>query len=136
MKRKENSILWIEATGFSLLIGLTCMTELARIPHFIFGEPFTPNWRRAALRTVVIILVWIWVHVATKRLLDRLHYLEKFLRICGWCRRVCHDGEWLEVEKYFSSRFATTTSHGICPDCLKKSVKEIAAANKLPPGPA
>jgi hypothetical protein len=133
MKRmKEHSILWLEAAGFSLLIGLTWLTEAARIPHLIFDEPFAPNWRRLILRTLVILLVWIWVHQATKRLLKRLHYLEEFLRICGWCRRVCHEGEWMELEKYFSSRFATTTTHGMCPDCLAKKIKEIEGA-KYPP---
>lgn len=131
-KLKENSILWIEATGFSLLIVLSWLTEAIRIPHFIFGEDFITNWHRAALRTLIISLIWAWVHVATKRLLKRLHYLEEFLRICGWCRRVCHEGEWLEMEKYFSSRFSVTPSHGMCPDCLAKKIKEIKTA-KYPP---
>ena len=123
---KENSILWMEAFGFSLIIVLSWLTEMMRIPHFVFGEPFTPNWNRAMLRTVVMLLVWAWVHVATRRLLKRLHYLEEFLRICGWCRKVCHDGEWLNMEEYFNSKFATQTSHGMCPECLgKKGVEEI-----------
>ena len=126
-KRQENSILWIEASGFSLLIALSWLTEVVRIPHFLFGEAFIPNWHRALLRTVVIFLVWASVYAATKRLLKRLHYLEDFLRICSWCRRVDHDGEWLELEKYFSSKFATPTTHGMCPDCLKKNVAEIKA---------
>jgi hypothetical protein len=125
IKDKENSILWIEAFGFSLLIALCWLTEVIRIPHVLFGEAFTPDWRRATLRTVVILLVWAWVHVATRRLLKRLHYLEEFLRICGWCRRVCHDGEWLTMEEYFNSKFATQTSHGMCPECLKKGVQEL-----------
>jgi hypothetical protein len=123
--KKENSILWIESCGFSLLIVLSWLVEAMRIPHFIFGEAFTANWNRAVLRTVVISLIWAWVYVATKRLLKRLHYLEDFLRICSWCRRVCHDGRWLELEKYFSSKFDTTTTHGMCPDCLQKKLKEI-----------
>ena len=128
MKRitdRENSILWVEAFGFSLLIVLCWLTELVRIPHALFGEAFTPDWRRAALRTVVILLVWTSVHVATRRLLQRLHYLEEFLRICGWCRKVCHDGEWLTMEAYFNSKFATRTSHGMCPECLKKGVDQL-----------
>ncbi len=129
-KEKENSILWIEAFGFSLLIALSWLTEAIRIPHFIFGEPFAPNWHRAILRTVVILLIWVWVHWATRRLLKRLHYLEEFLRICGWCRRVCHDGEWLTMEEYFNSKFATQTSHGMCPDCLKKGVQELKQREK------
>ena len=88
-KRRANSILWIEASGFSLIIILTWLTEAIRIPHLIFSEAFTPNWHRALLRTVVVLAIWTWVHLATRRLLKRLHYLEEFLRICGWCRKVC-----------------------------------------------
>jgi hypothetical protein len=132
---KENSILWIEAFGFSLLILLTWLTELVRIPHALFGEAFTPDWRRAVLRTVVILLVWTSVHVATRRLLQRLHYLEEFLRICGWCRKVCHDGEWLTMEDYFNSKFATRTSHGMCPECLKKGVDQLKSKVNPPAAP-
>jgi hypothetical protein len=109
--------------GIWLLIALSWLTEAVHIPHLIFGEEFTPNWHRAILRTVVVLLIWIWVHLMTKRLLKRLHYLEEFLRICGWCRKVCQDDEWLEMENYFNSKFATKTSHGMCPDCLKKKVQ-------------
>jgi hypothetical protein len=132
IKDKENSILWVEAVGFSLLISLCWVTELVRLPHLIFGEGFTPDWRRAVLRSVVLLLVWAWVHAATKRLLRRLHYLEEFLRICSWCRKVCHEGEWLEMERYFNSKFATKTSHGMCPECLKKGVNELGG-NENPP---
>jgi hypothetical protein len=135
MQRKESSILWIEGLGFSSLIGLSWLTEAVRIPHFIFDETFTPHWNRALLRTLVIILAWAWVHLATRRLLKRLHYLEDFLRLCGWCRRVCHDGEWMEFEKFYNSKFATQTTHGMCPDCLEKSKLEIKTA-QYPPPPA
>ena len=115
-KERWNSILWIEAVGFSFLILLSWLTELIEVPHFIFKEPIAPNWHRPFLRTVMILLVWGWVHFATRRLLQRLHYLEEFLRVCGWCRRVCHDDEWLTMEDYFDSKFATRTTHGMCPD--------------------
>jgi len=124
-KGRWNTILWVEATGFSLIIALSWLTEKLRLPHYIFGESFAPNWHRAMLRTVVVLLVWAWVHWATRRLLKRLHYLEEFLRICAWCRKVCHDGDWLTMEDYFSSKFATRTSHGMCPECLGKKVEEI-----------
>ena len=127
-KGKSNGILWIEAVGFSIIITLSWLTEAIHIPHLIYGEPFVPNWRRALLRTIVVLLIWVWVHAATRRLLKRLHYLEEFLRICSWCRKVCYEGEWLDMEKYFNSRFATKTSHGMCPDCLKKKVNELAAS--------
>jgi hypothetical protein len=127
---KTNSILWIEAIAFSLIVVLSWLTEVVRFPHLVFGESSVPNWHRAELRTVVVLLIWTWVHLATRKLLKRLHHLEEFLRICGWCRKVSYDGEWLDMEKYFNSKFATKTSHGMCPDCLKKKVEELAAKEK------
>lgn len=130
--KKQSSILWIESIGFSLLIAFSWLTEAVRIPHLVFGESFTPNWERAFLRTVVIMLVWLSVYLATRRLLKRLYYLEEFLRICSWCRKVCHEGKWLEIEKFFDSKFATTTSHGMCPACLEKRLAEIRGIGQAP----
>jgi hypothetical protein len=132
MKKQKgrNSILWVEAGGFSLVIAMAWLTEAFRIPHYLYGEPFVPNWHRAILRTIVIGLIWLWVFGITRRLLKRLHYLEEFLRICSWCRKVCHNDEWLGLEDYFNSRFATRTSHGMCPECLKKKVQELAQEEK------
>ena len=137
MKKSKgrNSILWIEAGGFSFLILMSWLTEVFRIPHYLFGESFVPNWHRAILRTIVMLIIWAWVHFLTRRILKRLHYLEEFLRICSWCRRVCDHDQWLEMERYFNSKFATRTSHGMCPDCLKKKVQELALqdnANQKP----
>jgi len=127
-KETSNGILWVEATAFSLLIILSWLTELFRFPHLVFGEPFTPNWTRATLRTIVILFIWLWVFLGTRKLLRRLHYLEEFVRVCSWCRKVSHEDEWLEMESYFNSKFDTKTSHGMCPDCLQKHREEIEAA--------
>ncbi len=127
---KSNRILWVEATAFSLVIVLSWLTEAIRLPHLLYGEAFTPNWYRALLRTVVIVLIWIWVHLATKKLLRRLHYLEEFLRVCSWCRKISYGNEWIEMERYLNSKFATKTSHGMCPDCLRKKKDEIASGDK------
>jgi hypothetical protein len=124
-KKQWNSILWIEAFGFSIIIALSWLTEWLRLPHFIFGEPYAVNWHRALLRTIVISLVWVWVHLATRRLLQRLHYLEGFVRVCGWCRRVCYQEEWLTMEQFFTSQFSTQTTHGMCPECMNQGVKEL-----------
>lgn len=131
-KMKKNAILWAEAAGFLLLIVSAWLTEALHIPHYIFGDPFTPDWHRALWRTFVVLGIWTWVHLLTRRLLKRLHYLEEFLRVCGWCHKVCNNGEWLTLEEYFNSKFTTQTSHGICPDCLKKYVEELEEEESLP----
>ena len=127
---KSNRVLWVEATAFSLLIALSWLTEVIRVPHLIYGESFTPNWHRAVIRTVVILLIWFWVNLATRKLLRRLHYLEEFLRVCSWCQKVSSGNEWIGMETYLKSKFATKTSHGMCPDCLRKTKEEILAGEK------
>jgi hypothetical protein len=127
---KSERILWVEAGAFSLIIALSWLTEVIKIPHLLYGEAFTPNYYRAILRTIVILLIWLWVHMATRKLLKRLHYLEEFLRVCSWCRKVCYEGEWIEMEKYLKTKFATKTSHGMCPHCLQKTKSEIVASDK------
>ena len=131
-RKRWKSILWVEGFGFSFIIVLGWLTEAVRIPHLVFGESFVPNWHRAILRTVVILLVWGWVHLATRRLLKRLHYLENFLLICSWCRKVSDHDEWLTMEKYFDSRFDMHTSHGMCPECVKNELK--TAGDQKPTG--
>lgn len=128
-KKNPESILQKEAIGFIVIIVLSWMTEFLRVPHLLFEEASEFNWHRAMLRTVVVLAIWLWVHVATKRLLKRLHHLEEFLLICSWCRKVGHEGEWLTMEQYFDSKFAIGTSHGICEECAKKARKV------LPPTP-
>lgn len=129
MNRKDKSdvILWIIAAGFLFLIGLSWLTEIIHISKYLFGDWFSPSWDRAILRTIIILAIWLWVNWLTRRLLMRLHHLEEYLRICGWCRRVCHNGEWLPMERYFDSKFDTKTSHGMCPECLQKKKDELLA---------
>ena len=135
-KKRWNRILWNETLGFSIMIALSWLTEIFRIPHYLFGDPFVPNWNRAMLRTLIILLIWGWVRWITKKLLQRLHYLEEFLRTCSWCRKVCHQEEWVTVDEYFNSEFATSTSHGMCPECSQKWEHDFNALMPAAPGPA
>jgi hypothetical protein len=131
-KKSTDSVLRKEAVGFSLIIVLTWTTEFFQVPHFLFDEPSAFNWRRAFLRSAVVLAIWIWVHVATKKVLRRLHHLEEFLLVCSWCRKVGHEGEWLTMEDYFGSKFSTETSHGICPECAQRAKERLAALTHPP----
>ncbi|MES1167602.1 MAG: hypothetical protein ABUL61_00390, partial [Oleiharenicola lentus] len=68
-------------------------TELLGVPHHFFGEPPGFLWPRVIFRTVVILAIWGWVHFTTRRLHKRLHYLEEYLLVCGWCRKVGQEGK-------------------------------------------
>jgi hypothetical protein len=121
------------AIGFSLILVLSWLSEIAHLPHLLFGEISTFNWVRVLLRTAVIVAVWAWVHITTKRLLKRLHHLEEFLLICSWCRKVGHRGGWLTMEEYFGSNFDTETSHGICEECAERQLAKHVTVSRVSP---
>ncbi len=119
-RAKLRRILWIETLGFLTIITLTWLDEMMQLPVRIFGGVAFPNWRESALETLIALAVWLVVFISTKKLLEHLYYLEDFLRLCAWCRRVGDNGAWVSFEDFFASRLDTQTSHGICPDCAAK----------------
>lgn len=126
-------ILRWQAVGFSALLVIMWIVEILRLPHHFFGESADFLWSRVLARTATLLVIWLIVHFTTRRLLRRLHELEQFLLVCSWCRRVGHDGAWLTMEEYFSSRFATETSHGICPECAAQQFASHRATRVNPP---
>jgi len=80
------------------------------------------------METAAITIVGIVVISFTKCLMQRLFYLDGFLRVCAWCRKIGRDGEWSSLEDYFDRGFDIQTSHGMCPECLGKFAEEIEQA--------
>lgn len=124
------SVLIQQNIGFSILIALGWTTEFLDLAHILYGASSGFEWSRVIARTFVVCLIWLFVHFTTRRLLDRLYYLEDFLRICSWCRKVDHDGRWLTMEQYFGARFNTETSHGICPECSRVQIEKFEAQSR------
>ncbi len=122
--KRPQLILWCENIGFFALIVLSWANELLDFPHYIFGIHPQGNWRESAIETLAILTVWLSVHTVSKRLLSRLYYLEGFLRICAWCRKVAHEDEWLPLEQYVERGFKIEASHGMCPDCAQSWSQE------------
>lgn len=110
-------ILWYEAIGFLVIIALSWINELSDLPHLVGARQYLPNWRESALETLIVLLVAIPVMMLTRRLVSRLYYLEGFLRVCAWCKKLEHRGEWVPLEDFFARRFETQTTHGICIAC-------------------
>lgn len=117
--KKPRRILWYENIGFLAIIILSWANELLDLPRHLFGGDTRVNWRESAMETFLVLIVWVSVHVVTRKLLARLYYLEGSLRICAWCRKVAHEDEWLPLEQYFEQGYSVRTSHAMCPDCAK-----------------
>ena len=87
-RRQASQILTVEIIGFLVIIALSWANELYGLPSLIFGGGHRVNWPESLLETAIIALVAIPVLVLTRRLVLRLHYLEGFMGVCGWCRKL------------------------------------------------
>ena len=114
--------------GFLGIIVLCFLDELIKLPALIFSDhPFAFLFLRSTLDMLLILAVWFLVSTSTRRILEHIHYLEKFLRVCSWCRRINYQGEWMRLEEFMQQGFDTPTTHGICTECLRQ---QQAAAEK------
>ena len=134
--RQVRRILLYQNLGFLSLILLFVLDELVRLstsfdPH----HPLAFLLQRSTLEIFITIAVWYLVSMSTRRILQRLHYLEKFLRVCAWCRRINYKGDWMRLEEFMQQGFDTPTTHGICKDCFQKqqdAAEHARAARREP----
>ena len=123
MKRAQanKKLIYIQLLGFSLIIALSWLDELVLLPRLIMGLDSWPNgWREATLETISTTLVAIPVVLISARLVNRLQYIEGFLRTCAWCKRLDLDGRWVPMEEYFGTKSHIEFSHSICEECSAK----------------
>jgi hypothetical protein len=101
------------------------------LPTLIFSEhPFSFLFRRSTLEMLLVLMVWFLVSRSTRRIVERINYLEKFMRVCAWCRRINYNGEWMRLEEFMRQGFDTPTTHGICQDCLERQQAAIERAKQ------
>jgi hypothetical protein len=123
--RGGSRVLWYESLGFGLILFLSWVNRALDLPQLVLGgDPASAKWRDCAMETMLILLIWAFVHSLTKRLVDRLRYLEGMLRICAWCRKIGHRDRWVRLEDYFAEGLNIGTTHAICPECLKTAEED------------
>jgi len=115
--------------GFLGIMVICYLDELLKLPQLIFSENhFAFLYRRSTLDILLVLGVWFLVSTSTRRVLERIRYLEKFMRVCSWCRRIDYKGEWMKLEDFMQQGFDTPTTHGICPECLRRQKEVILNA--------
>jgi len=104
----RRGIVAVELLGFLLAIAVCWLTELLDPPFSI---------RQVAIETVVLAGLAALVVAVTLRLIRRVRYLEGFLLVCAWCKRVRLDDRWVGIERILADKSELQLTHGICPDC-------------------
>jgi len=57
--------------------------------------------------------------------LDQVRELKGLLRICAWCKKIRNDEDaWAQPEDYLSQHTHAEFTHGICPACKEKFLRE------------
>ena len=126
--------------GFLGVMVIGYLDELIKLPSLLFSDhPFAVLHQRAILDMLIVLAVWFLVSASTRRILERIRYLEKFMRVCAWCRKIEYKGDWMRLEDFMKQGFDTPTTHGICPECLrlqKEAIERRRMVQKnLLPGP-
>ena len=115
--------------GFLVIIALCFLNDLLELPGLIFSNnPFAFVYKRSTLEMLLVFAVWFLVNRSTNRVLKRVQYLERFMRVCAWCRRIHFKGEWMPLERFMEQSFDTPTTHGICKECLRQQQAAIVRA--------
>lgn len=117
--------------GFLCILTICYLDDLLKLPALIFsGHPFAFVYRQSTLDILLVLGVWFLVSRSTHRVLERIRYLEKFMRVCAWCRRISFQGKWMPLEEFMRQGFDTPTTHGICKDCLQRQRAAIDRAKQ------
>ena len=133
-KSKLAKVFLYQNIGFLVIIILGFLDELIRLSSLLFnGQPFVWEFRRSTLGMLLVLAVWFVVSTSTRRILDRIRYLEKFMRVCAWCHHIDHKGRWMPMEEFLRQGFDTPTTHGICPKCLAEQRAALEKANQVRP---
>ena len=74
------------------------------------------------------------IHVTNEHLqkaLEEVKTLQGIIPICGYCKNIRdEEGLWNQLEVYIHSHSEAKFSHGICPDCYEKQMKELKNRKK------
>jgi PleD family two-component response regulator len=64
--------------------------------------------------------------------LNTIKTLSGLIPICAWCGHKIQDdnGQWVKVETYLQAHSTVEFTHGICPDCMQKSIAEVSTLRK------
>lgn len=76
------------------------------------AKPFRPAELEARVRT----------HI-------QLQQLKSLLFMCSYCNKIRNGDAWESVPTFLKRNTGTDVSHGVCPTCFERTMRELRAAN-------
>jgi len=125
LKTKDWMVIAGEAGLFFIVTIVLWLDEFVDLPYRFLGAPQTPyRPQEYIVEAVSVLIVAIVVIPTTLLILRRLRRVERFLRVCAWCRKVWVDDEWVNFEEYALKMHSLKSSHGICEECVTRLEKK------------
>ena len=125
----EELILTIELFGFAGVLLIIWLDEFLDLPFRYLGAAKTPpRPQEYWFETCAVLLLGTAIVIATLWVFRRLRFLEHFIRVCAWCRKVEVANEWVSFEDYMKLQHDVKLTHGICPTCRATAVKRPTEA--------
>ena len=120
-ERLKKSIIKFECIGFLIVILFLWANEIFDIPHNVIGSIATPiNWVETIIESVVVLVLCITISIFSLILLKRIKYLEGFLYVCSFCKKIRVGKDWIPIEEYIRDHSEAEFSHSLCPKCAEK----------------
>jgi hypothetical protein len=118
------ALMW-HSVGFATVIVLLWADELFELVfNYYGGDWMSANIQESAIRTVIVIFLWMFSSYKAHQVLSRLAYLESFMHVCAWCKRIEKNDTWLSLEQHVSAETGKKLTHGICPQCAAQMEEE------------
>ena len=127
VKRPLEYVAFWQFLTFSLLLALIWVDEILDFPALFYGElPSDIDWIRACVLSAGVIIVGFVTIAHTYVQQGRM--MKGIITVCSYCHNVhIHEKVWAQMEEFVSERTQAEFSHGICPACYAKLLKD----NKL-----
>lgn len=119
-------ILVYELIGFLTITLVLWIDEVLDLPHNLFGAAATPvNWVESIFESALVLALGAFIIFLSWRFLKQIKYLEGFLPVCSFCKRIRRGEDWAPIEQYIKDHSEAEFSHSLCPECLKKHYGEF-----------
>ncbi|MEW6360227.1 MAG: hypothetical protein AB1696_28095 [Planctomycetota bacterium] len=124
-------IVALEIIGFGGVVLFLWLNEVFDLPYHLFGAPQTViNFREAVFETALVVCLGAAVMLLTIRMVRRIKYLEGFLPVCSFCKKIRVGEEWIPLEDYLDAHTEAKLSHSYCSECVKKHYGPLIAGGK------
>ena len=110
---------------FIMLILLVWVNEVRDMPALLFNTaPQDVNLFRGCLLTAAVLVAAIVAIGNTY--LQQKRVLNSMISVCSSCNKVrVNQNHWKQMEEYISDNSLLTFTHGLCPDCMEKTMQSI-----------